>query len=144
MDIKTILFFWCLTSAVVLHAQEITLYDNEGKAVAYIDANDDDIPIYLWNGTPVAYLEPASRGFHIYGFNGKHLGWYEDGVVRDHSGHMVGFKKGAVNIYTSYEPYKSYKQYKPYKSYQQYAPYKPYFTNILSTETLSLFLRRGK
>ena len=100
--------------------------------------------IYLWNGTPVAYLVTNGDSFHIYGFNGKHLGWYEDGIVRDHSGYAVGFQKGATTVFTQYEPYKSYKQYKPYKSYKEYAPYKPYYRTNFSNESLSLFLSKGQ
>lgn len=125
-------------------AKEITLYDSEGEAVAYIDTDDEDLTIYLWNGKPVAYLEPNGDDYNIYGFNGKHLGWYEDGIIRDHKGYIVGFSKGAVNMYTKYETYKSYKAYKPYKSYKEYAPYKPYYKNQFSNEPLSLFLSRGK
>jgi hypothetical protein len=125
-------------------AQEITLFNSDGEAIAYIDAEDEDLTIYMWNGTPVAYLDPNGDAFNIYGFNGEHLGWFEDGIVRDHEGYAVGFRKGATNIYTKYEPYKSYKQYKPYKAYKKYAPYKPYYKNQFSGESLSLFLMRGK
>jgi hypothetical protein len=125
-------------------AQEISLFNSDGDAVAYIDADDKDNTIYLWNGTPVAYLSPESNYYNIYGFNGNHLGWFEDGVVRNEDGDAVGFQKGAVSgIYTNYEPYKSYKQYKPYKSYKSYAPYKPYFSNSFSNESFVLFLKRG-
>ena len=89
-------------------AQEISLFNSDGDAVAYIDADDKDNTIYLWNGTPVAYLSPESNYYNIYGFNGNHLGWFEDGVVRNEDGDAVGFQKGAVSgIYTNYEPYKS-------------------------------------
>jgi hypothetical protein len=71
-------------------AEEITLFNSEGEAIAYIDADDDDLTIYLWNGTPVAYLDPSGDAYNIYGFNGKHLGWFEDGIVRDHEGYGVG------------------------------------------------------
>lgn len=130
--------------SVTSKAEEITLFNSNGEAIAYIDANDDDLTIYLWNGTPVAYLDPSDDAFIIYGFNGKHLGWFEDGIVRDHKGYGVGFQKGATSIYTKYEPYKSYKQYKPYKNYKEYAPYKPYFTTQFSNESLTLFLMKGK
>lgn len=92
----------------------------------------------------MAYLTSANNGFNIYGFNGKHLGWFDEGLIINHDGYVVGFQKGAVNMYTKYEPYKSYKKYKPYKSYKQYAPYKPFTKNQFSSETLSLFLMRGK
>lgn len=137
----TIVFFG-LTSNVL--AKEITLFDSDGDATAYIDTDDEDLTIYLWNGKPVAYLDPDGDTYNIYGFNGKHLGWFEDGIVRDHKGNAVGFREGATSVATKYEPYKSYKAYKPYKSYKEYAPYKPYYKNSFSGESLSLFLSRGK
>jgi len=136
-----IVFFLGLSS--LAYSKEITLFDSDGDATAYI-ADDEDSTIYMWDGTPVAYLVTNdSYSFHIYGFNGKHLGWFEGGVVRDHDGYAVGFVKGAVNKATKYEPYKSYKKYKPYKSYKEYAPYKPYFKSQFSDTYLSLFLKRG-
>jgi hypothetical protein len=125
-------------------AKEITLFDSDGEAIAYIDTDDEDLTIYLWNGKPVAYLDPDGDAYNIYGFNGKHLGWYDEGIVRDHKGYAVGFRKGATNVYTKYEPYKSYKAYKPYKAYKEYAPYKPYNQSQFSGESLSLFLSKGK
>lgn len=125
-------------------AEEITLFNLDGEAVAYIDADDEDLTIYMWNGTPVAYLVTDDGAFSIYGFNGQHLGWYEDGIVRDHEGYSVGFIKGATSIYTKYESYKPYKKYKPYKSYKKYPPYKPYSKTKFSNESLSLFLMLGK
>jgi len=125
-------------------AQEISLIDSDGDAIAYIDTDDEDNTIYLWNGTPVAYLSPKSSYYDIYGFNGNHLGWFEDGIVRNEDGDVVGFQKGAVSgVYTNYEPYKSYKKYKPYISYKSYAPYKPYYSNRFSSESFVLFLKRG-
>lgn len=139
--ILSILLFISLLSG---KAEEISLFNEEGTPIAYIDADDEDLTIYMWNGLPVAYLYPSdSDAFDIYGFNGNHLGWFEDGIVRDHEGYVVGFQKGAINKYTKYEPYKSYKRYKPYKSYRQYAPYKPYYKNSFGTESLSIFLMRG-
>lgn len=142
---KLLYIIWFIFSVCVLRAEEITLFNANGEPTAYIDTDDDDLTIYMWNGYPVAYLTTTNDDdFNIYGFNGKHLGWYSDGIVRDHKGYAVGFIKGAVNIYTKYEPYKSYKQYKPYKSYKEYAPYKPYFQNSFSNESLALFLKRGR
>lgn len=127
-----------------LSGQEISLFNSEGEPIAYIDANDSDNTIYLWNGAPVAYLTPESSYYNIYGFNGNHLGWFENGIIRNQNGDAVGFQEGAVSgIFTRYEPYKAYKSYKPYKAYKKYAPYKPYFTNSFSNESLVLFLKKG-
>lgn len=66
---------------------EISLFNSNGKARAYI-AIGEEMTIYMWNGKPAAYLESdrGVKGFRICGFNGKHLGWFVDGVVRDHQG----------------------------------------------------------
>lgn len=130
--------------SILAKGEELTLFNSLGDPIAYIDTDDEDLTIYMWNGTPVAYLVSEGSGFHIYGFNGTHLGWFDNGIVRDHNGYIVGFIEGAVTMYTKYEPYKSYKQFKPYKSYRSYAPYKPYYYNQFSNEPLSLFLLRGK
>lgn len=144
MKIKILLnTFVLLLGCVSALAEEITLFNSDGEPVAYIDTSDD-LTIYMWDGNPVAYLTSANKGFNIYGFNGRHLGWFDDGLVINHDGYVVGFQKGAVNKYTKYEPYKSYKKYKPYKKYKQSAPYRPTNKQKFSTETLSLFLMRGK
>lgn len=126
------------TSFIFTQAQEVSLFNSDGKAIAYV-ADDDDLTIYLWSGKPVAYVS----GENIYGFNGKHLGWWANGIIRDHDGNAIGGTKNAINIYTEYEPYKSYKEYKPYKSYKQYAPYKPYWSSSWSNGSFRMFLLGG-
>lgn len=123
----------------ITEAQEISLFNTNGKAVAYIDTVDKDLTIYLWSGKPVAFIS----GEDVYGFNGKHLGWYAKGIVRDHKGDQVGVTKKATNMYTEYEPYKSSKQYKPYKGHKEYAPYKPYWSTSWSDTDLKIFLLQG-
>lgn len=119
---------------------EETLFDVSGSPTAYIARNDQNT-IYLWNGTPVAYLDLNNL---IYGFNGKHLGWFENGIVRNLSGEKNGYIKATLPRYASYEPYKSYKQYKPYKSYKSYANYKPYYSYNQSNKPLIQFLSAGR
>ena len=123
----------------ISNGQEISLFNSEGKATAYV-ADDDDLTILLWSGTPVAYIS----GDNVYGFNGKHLGWWVKGIIRDHEGNAVGATKDATSMRTEYEPYKGYKEYKPYKSYKEYAPYKPYWTTTWSNTSLKMFLLLGK
>ena len=125
-------------------SQEVTLFDNEGNPVAYIDTTDEDNSIYLWDGTPVCYLVTNGDNYSVYGFNGEHLGWFQKGTIIDHEGYIVGFQKEALDIYTKYEPYKSYKKYKPYKSYKKFAPYMPYVKSQFSKENFVLFLKRGR
>ncbi|MCF6406991.1 hypothetical protein L3C95_29095 [Chitinophaga filiformis] len=130
-----LMLVFCCTAA----AQDVALFNKDGKAIAYIDTKDKDRTIYLYSGEPVAVISEAD----VYGFNGKHLGWYEKGVVRDHDGKRIGNTKKAATGYTQYEPYKSYKRQKPYMGYKRYPPYKPYFSNAWSDGSFEVFLSKG-
>ena len=134
-----LLLFSILISSNSYGGSEISLFNSNGEAVAYI-AVDDDFTIYLWDGEPVAYLDDDD----VYGFNGKHLGWFSESMIIDHNGESPCVLKNRYPGYTQYESYKGYKSYKPYKSYQQYAPYKPYTSNRFSSIPCSLFLAMGK
>jgi hypothetical protein len=120
-------------------AKEISLYDSDGEAVAYIDTSDD-FTIYLWKGKPVAYLDNSS----VYGFNGKHLGWFEDGIIWDRKGYGVGFVEGAVSKLTKLEKLKGLQQLTPLKSLQQLEPLEPLHRNSFSPIPLEIFLSMGR
>lgn len=69
-------------------AEDVILYDRDGAATAYIDAND--LSVFRWNGEPSAYLLRASDGvFDVFGINGRHLGWYIAGVLYGNDGSAV-------------------------------------------------------
>ena len=119
-------------------AEDVSLYDNDGEAVAYI-AVDDDLTIYLWEGTPVAYLDSEN----VYGFNGQHLGWFSEGVILDHTGDAPCVLKDRYPGSTAFEGFKGFKEFKPFKSFKEYAPYKPYASNQLSSTPCSIFLAAG-
>lgn len=142
--INIFIAFLIMLSSTVTLAEEITLFNPDGEAIAYIDADDEELCIYMWNGNPVAYLEPDGGAFDIYGYNGEHLGWFEEGIVRDHEGYVVGFIEGAINVFTQFEPFKAFKKYKPHKTFQKFAPLKPIYRNQFSSMPLSLFLMRGR
>ncbi len=93
----------------------MTFYNRNGIPIAY-----EDNGIYLFNGKPVAYID----GNAVYGYNGKHLGWYDNGWIRDLSGCCVFFTKnasgfGPLKPLTRIEPIKSVKQVKPVKFVRQ-------------------------
>lgn len=117
---------------------QTTLYDKTGMPVAYIDSIDQNT-IYLWNGNPVCYLEHNK----IYGFNGRHLGWYEDGIMRDLLGRRIGFTQNTCPVLTKISPLKSLKRLKPIKSIKQIARIKPLYKTILSEEYLTPYLTKG-
>src|SRR5690625_7784924 len=77
-------------------ANETTLFDRTGEATAYVV--NATVHIFLWDGTPAAYLE-SSRSrmpFSVFGFTGEHLDWFDGQLMRDHSGDVLGFVRGAV------------------------------------------------
>ncbi len=142
MNIKkifaTLIVFFLLLPAIS-HAREISLYDDAGEAVAYIDT-DNEMNIYLWKGEPVAYLDEQS----IYGFNGKHLGWFKEGIIWDHEGYAVGFIEGAVNKLTKLERLKGLQKLTPLKSLQQLEPLEPLHKSQWARLPLEIFLTMGK
>ena len=141
-----------------LNLKHIALYSYKGQLSAYIDTYDENNVIYVFKGDaePVAYLSAYENYYAIYGFNGNHLGWYEDGIIRDNEGYPVGFRKGAINMrtqtidskyYTNSDVFKMTQKDKPLKKNKDPLNKKPYnykdfFTPV--RETLLSFLKRGK
>ncbi|HUI40557.1 MAG TPA: hypothetical protein VL523_01180 [Terriglobia bacterium] len=129
-------------------ADQITLFDSGGTPTAYIDVADG-MTVYLWGGKPVAYLagrEADARNdtFDLFGFDGQHLGWYEDGLLRDHQGLVVGFSRGASNRASKPEGLRGPKQLEPLKKMQSLAPVKPLNHQGWSRTPLLLFLGAGR
>ena len=96
----------------------MTFYNSNGKPIAYLA--DDEVHIFLFNGKPVAYLYDEA----VYGFNGHHLGWFEDGWIRDLRGKCAFFTEeangsGPVKPVKGVKPVKSVKKVKPVKSVKQ-------------------------
>ena len=118
---------------------QISLFDAAGAAVAYVDY-DDESTIYSFAGEPLAYL----REDHIYGFNGKHLGWFEQGVLRDSSGSAAGFVNDTLPVFAQFEPFKGFKQFKPFKAFQEFAPFKPFISATSIPGSLHDWLARGR
>jgi hypothetical protein len=138
----TILIF-LLIGSLQVYAQEITLFDSNGNARAYIDYNDD-ATIYLWNGKPVAFLENDGNDMCVFGFNGNFLGWYEDGVIYNDDGDAVGARNGATNMITNIEPIKSIQEISPIRPITPITPISPIFSNSWSSENLTEFFYKGK
>jgi hypothetical protein len=94
----------------------IDFYDRSGAPIAYCQ---DGEHIYLFSGRPVAYLS----GDAVYTFSGKHIGWFEDGWVRDKQGNCVLFtaaaKGGPVKPVKHVKPVKGVKQIRPVKGAKQ-------------------------
>lgn len=94
--------------------KEITFYDHIGRPVAYIE---DGEHIYTFSGKPCAYLY---EGKYVYKYDGHHIGWFENGWVRDLEGACVFFTENAGNAGLA----KPFRQFKPFKSFKQLKPMK--------------------
>ena len=124
-------------------AQQITLFDSEGEARAYIDYNED-ATIFMWDGTPVAFIEKDGSDLCVFGFNGSFLGWYEDGIIYDKKGYAVGARKGAVNMTYRMERMKSMQKMAPMRSMTSMTPMQPMWKSSWSNTSLTEFLFYGK
>ncbi len=133
-----------------LETEQITLYDKDKEAIAYIDY-DEERTIYLWDGTPVAYLVSENKtinGDEVFGFNGTCLGWYYEGILYDRDGYVAGAKKGVAKglintIITHTERIKSIKHIKPVKHVRHISPIQHIFINKWSDTNLTTFLNNG-
>lgn len=124
---------------------QVTLFDKEKEAIAYID-NDDDATIYTFDGEPLAYIVSEEW---VYGFNGKLLGWYSEGVLYDRSYYAVGARSGIVRggintTVTHLGKLKSNKQLKPVKHVPEASLAHPLLKDSWSETSLTDFLNKGR
>lgn len=139
-------FFTLLTILVftsVSYSQQISLYDSDGEAGAYIDFGED-ATIFMWDGTPVAFLEKDGSDVCVFGFNGSFLGWYIDGIVYDKKGYAVGAKKGATSMITKIERIKGIQKITPIRPVTPITPIQPILKSSWSSTSLTEFLYFGK
>lgn len=116
------------------------LYDKKGKPIAYIENNED---IYLFTGEPVAYI----YNNEIFGFNGFHIGWFENGWMRDLDGRYVLYTRnaygGPIKPVVKVAPIKKIKKIKPIKKIKKLSKIKK--TSLFSWSNLEgkEFLKNG-
>lgn len=120
-------------------AEQIPLVDQDGNYIAYIDTARDNT-IYLWTGEPAAYLHESGRDVLIYSFSGQHLGWFEEGILRDLAGDAVGARDGVLRTPRRVEPIKRVQRIAPIRRVRRVARVKPVFSNYYSKQSLSGFL----
>jgi hypothetical protein len=72
-----------------------------------------------FDGSNFGFLD----GKNLYDYKGQHRGWFEGGVMRDHSSAVVGFGENATD---TPRPFLPFKQFKPFPGFVQFAPFRPY------------------
>jgi hypothetical protein len=127
----------CAIPQLLLSQGQVSLFDADGEAVAFIDY-EEDATIYLWDGTPVAYLERDGSDLCIFGFNRTFLGWYENGIVYDAEGYTAGSRENALNMFYRMERFRGFAQLAPLR------PIAPFWKNRWSNTPLVEFLYAGK
>jgi hypothetical protein len=102
---------------------EATLYDHEGRVVAYIDSDGESI--YLYDGEPVAWKE----GDGIYSYRGTFLGWVVAGWVLDVNGDHVFFtdsaRGGPVKPVRNVGPIRGMRGVRPVRGVRAVRPVRP-------------------
>lgn len=136
---KLLFLLLILNITNIAYAEDISIFNGNGDAIAYIDT-DDEMTIYLWKeGDAVAYLDEDL----VYGFNGKHLAWFDDGIFYIDNGKAVGFIKGSVSMHTNFEPFKGFKKFKSFKGFKEFTPFKPALIQKWSKLPLIILLNSG-
>jgi hypothetical protein len=98
---------------------EKLFYDRSGRPVAY---SNDGVHVHSFSGHAIGHIHEDS----ICDYSGKHLGWFVDGWVRDHSGRCVMFTDeasgGPVMPRRGTQPTKIVKQIPPAKGVRKAKP----------------------
>lgn len=115
-----------------------SFYDQQGTPLIY---TEDDEHLYSFNGKPLAYI----HGNSIYSYSGNHLGWFENGWIKDSNGYFFLFSEhatgGPLKPLKKLKPLKGLKQLKPLKSLKQLKPIKPITNLNWSSRTFDNFFR---
>lgn len=67
------------------------LYDRTGRVYAWLHETEK---IYGLNGANLAFIADDS----VYAWNGTHVGWWQDGHIRDRSGSVALFTADAESL----------------------------------------------
>ena len=106
------------------------MYNAEGQAVAYVDADGESI--YLYDGTPAGFLQDGG----IYAYSGRFVGWFEQGWVRDSNGHAVFFTEsaggGPIRPVRQVRPVRGVRQVRPVRGVREVRPVRPVFSSTWS------------
>jgi hypothetical protein len=110
----------------------LTLYNRDGRAVAYLD--DDGKSIYLYSGEPVAHLSGG-----VYAYSGRFLGWFQKGWILDREGRRVFFTEdasgGPARPVRQVRPVRGVRVVRPVKRVREVRPVKPIASSYWSPQS---------
>jgi len=93
-----------------------TIYNRYGKPILRLLENGRFV---TFEGLSVGFLD----GDNLYNYNGDHVGWYENGIMRDDKGFCVGFGETVTD---NMHPFFPFKQFKPFPGFVEFEPFRPF------------------
>ena len=103
------------------------LYDRFGAPRLRV-LNDDVFRVLTWDGKHVGFILDSA----VFNYQGQHIGWYDNGIMRDTNGLTVGFGVAPTDTPSPYLPFRQWQPNRgavaniPYAPYVQRPYYKPY------------------
>lgn len=81
-----------------------------------------------FDGKSIGFID----GINLYNYKGEHVGWFENGIMRDHNSACVGFGENSTDIprpflpFKQFKPFPSFVEHEPFRPFKQFAPFEPY------------------
>ena len=101
------------------------IYNRYGEPVLRLLDNGR---IVDFNGKNFGFID----GINLYNYGGQHVGWYENGIMRDHNSFVVGFGEYPTDIprpflpFKQFIPFKGFVEFEPFRPFKQFAPFRPF------------------
>jgi hypothetical protein len=93
----------------------VALYDSTGAVHAWLHESGR---IYDLSGQNLAFTE----GDSIYNWSGQHIGWWQNGHVRDSQGAVACFTAEATNMGV----FTPFRQFSPFQPFLPFTPFRPF------------------
>ncbi len=128
-----------LASAAGARAEDVTLYDVQGRPIAYLETLGDQHVITLLSGQKAGYEDDGE----VWGANGRLLGTFEYGLLKDTYGFVVGGTKEALGMIHASTPPGAMRTIPEIPRMAEMPTTPQPFKTHWSTKSLSYFLSQG-
>jgi hypothetical protein len=100
------------------------LYDDSGSVAAWLHESGR---IYDLDGQNLAFVD----GDSVYDWSGNHIGWWQDGHIRDSVGAVAYFTTEAKNLgvftpFRGFSPFQPFLAFTPFKPFLATKPFRPF------------------